>query len=260
MTNTSDALPGSFNSQTGAPSSQAPLSGSIDSNSLSIGLTPPFNFGLAGLGPLPFEVAQSAKPRKKKAGERTRQAKQLPPLLDMDGCASNALFQQALIDDRLVFAPQELGFLPSNYWLDHQVTFGDLVTKFFQRKNNANCRFPHKLYNALTIVAQDPAKYSLLGVSWITDRIFKVDKLIFGRLLGITAIDGGLFHHQGNFPSHGFVELGVADANIEDLALVTDVDRDRVRLFIHSGDMFHKDADEASVTMCRWLTETEPTQ
>jgi hypothetical protein len=92
----------------------------------------------------------------------------------------------------------------------------------------------------------------------VTDRIFKVDKLIFGRLLGITAIDGGLFHHQGNFPSHGFVEMGVEELEIGTTSSVSDVDRDRVRLFIHSGKMFHKNADELSITICKWAADAPP--
>lgn len=42
---------------------------------------------------------------------------------------------------------------------------------------------------------------------WVKDTVFKVDKCVFGRLLGIKSYDGGLFHSQGNFPSHGFREL-----------------------------------------------------
>jgi hypothetical protein len=137
-------------------------------------------------------------------------------------------------------------------------TFADLVTKFFQRKNNANCRFPHKLYNALALVDHSPALFSLIGVQWITDRIFKVDKLVFGRLLGITSIDGGLFHRQGNFPSHGFSELGSTELEglrtVHDLA---DVDQDRVRLIYHKGNGFVKGSNEDAVTKCRWITEPE---
>jgi hypothetical protein len=118
-------------------------------------------------------------------------AKVLPQDLDGDFPWSNAAYDAAVKNPSLIVSPQALGFLPSNYWLNQESTFGDLVTKFFQRKNNANCRFPHKLFNALSVVEKDKSMWNLMGVKWITDAVFKVDKLIFGRLLGITSIDGG---------------------------------------------------------------------
>jgi hypothetical protein len=32
---------------------------------------------------------------------------------------------------------------------------------------------------------------------------------IFAKLLDVKIIDGSLFHHQGNFSSHGFIENGI---------------------------------------------------
>jgi hypothetical protein len=40
----------------------------------------------------------------------------------------------------------------------------NLVTDFFQRKNNANREFSHKLYNALRITAADPFYSGYAGV------------------------------------------------------------------------------------------------
>jgi hypothetical protein len=199
---------------------------------------------------------QSQKPPRAKRGARVRQ---LPPELDTEGPASNAEYSQALVNPSLSFSPHELGFLPSNYWLPEDTTFADFVTKFMQRKNNANCRFPHKLYNALSLVEHTPSFFHLLGVQWVTDRVFKVDKAIFGRVLGIMAVDGGLFHRQGNFPSHGFAELtGSEVERLKALYPLADVDQDRVRLCYHKGDSFAKDSTEDAVTRCKWITEAEP--
>jgi hypothetical protein len=216
-----------------------------------------------GLGPLPpgqllgvpFDLSVPGRKRNPSKNRQPR-LKTLPTDLDIEGPSSNADYQAALADSSLVFSPQALGFLPSNYWLAVDATFSDLVTKFFQRKNNANCRFPHKLYNALALVEHNPMTFHLLGVQWVTDRIFKVDKLIFGRLLGIIAVDGGLFHRQGNFPSHGFAEL--ATSEIEALRSthdLGDVDQDRVRLLYHKFDGFAKGSTEDAVTRCKWITE-----
>lgn len=187
--------------------------------------------------------------------QKAPKAKVMPTELEIEGPTSNEAYQAALNDQNLTVSPQALGFLPSNYWLNLDSTFGDLVTKFFQRKNNANCRFPHKLYNALAIVDQDPKMYNLLGVKWITNEIFKVDKLIFGRVLGISSIDGGLFHRQGNFPSHGFREVSsteLAELKNKFGAELADVDQERIRLLYHEAKMFTKTSNEDSVTKCRW--------
>ncbi|OHT00776.1 hypothetical protein TRFO_07753 [Tritrichomonas foetus] len=193
-------------------------------------------------------------PQQRKAQRKSQpKAKVLPPDLNIEGPSSNKAYKIALVDAQLTVSPQALGFLPSNYWLNLDSTFGDLVTKFFQRKNNANCRFPHKLYNALSIVEQDPKMYNLLGVKWITDTVFKVDKLLFGRVLGISSIDGGLFHQQGNFPSHGFCE--VSGQELEQLKTnynLTDIDQDRVRLMHHPDGLFQKSSNEDDVNRCKW--------
>lgn len=198
--------------------------------------------------------ARTKTPRQKKEPK----PKQLPMDLNIDGPSSNIAFQNAMADGTLCFSPQTLKFLPSNYWIQYESTFNDLVTKFFQRKNNANCRFPHKLHNALSIVDQDDSMYHLLGVKWVDDRVFKVDKLIFGRLLGLSAgsIDGSLFHRQGNFTSHGFVEVTDVDMNhLKQQYNISDVDMDRVRLLHHKDGVFVKGCDEDSVTKCRWDNE-----
>jgi hypothetical protein len=195
----------------------------------------------------------------KKPKPKAPKTKLFPIELEAEGPSSNLAFQAVITNPAIVFSPQELRFLPSNYWLTMEVSFGDLVTKFFQRKNNANCRFPHKLFNALALVDHKPSLFSLIGVRWIAERIFLVDKFIFGRLLGINSIDGGLFHRQGNFPSHGFAEL--AGGELEQVRQrfgLTDVDQDRVRLLYHKGNMFSKTADEDSVNKCKWITEHGP--
>jgi hypothetical protein len=206
---------------------------------------------------LPFDVTVPALPAKK-SKPKVPKAKMLPPELEAEASGSNLAFQAAITNPSLVFSPQELQFLPSNYWLTVDANFGDLVTKFFRRKNNANCRFSHKLFNALALVDHNPSLFHLIGVRWVTDRIFVVDKFIFGRLLGINSIDGGLFHRQGNFPSHGFAELaGPELEQVRQRFGLTDVDQDRVRLLYHRENMFSKTADEDSVSRCKWISDTQ---
>lgn len=213
-----------------------------------------------GLQPVPDPYAAVAPCKRPKRSKQPKE-KVLPPDLDVEGPSSNAAYQATMADPSVTFAPQELGFLPSNYWLNTDTTFNDMVTKFFQRKNNANCRFPHKLYNGLLIVDNSPNMYNLIGVKWVTDKVIKVDKLIFGRLLGISSIDGGLFHKQGNFPSHGFAEVSVDETEkLRHEYDLSDVDLDRVRLMYHKLGMFVKGSDEEAVTKCKWVEEQKPQQ
>jgi hypothetical protein len=181
-----------------------------------------------------------------------------PPDLDVDGPSSNSAFESALTDPTLVCNPRADGFLPSNYWLETQYTFGEVVQSFFQRRNNANCRFPHKLFNALVLVDNDPKFYDLVGVKWVTDRVFKVDKLLFGRLLAVGTVDDALFHHQGMFQTNGFVELSQNDTNaLRDEYDIGDVDQERVRLMFSETNSFYRNCDEAAVSSCGWASETQ---
>lgn len=163
-------------------------------------------------------------------------------------------FKAICQDPEVKFNPSKLGFIPRSYWPDKDFTFGELVTDFFQRKNNANSRFYHKLYNALKIV-DDPFYIEYVGIEWVNDKVLKVDKNIFARLLGIKTIDGSLFHQQGNFPSHGFVELGSQDSlryvTKEDLE---GVDYDKIRLLIHQSGVFTKNCSENTIENCKWIS------
>jgi hypothetical protein len=177
-------------------------------------------------------------------------------LLDNPGPDSNSAYQSATTDPTRTFAPQMLGFLPTTYWLPGSFSFGDLVSKFFQRKNNVNCRFPQKLFNALLMVKSDSTLWPLVGVQWVTDRVFKVDKLVFGRLLGVVSIDGALFHRQGNFPSHGFAELSTSEVTeLKRRMGLDDVDSDRVRLMKHVAGLFARGVAEESIHKCKWGLE-----
>jgi hypothetical protein len=186
--------------------------------------------------------------------KKPSQAKCLPELLSGTGPESNERFEEAMADPVQSISPRMLGFMPSSYWLNTSISFGDLVIKFFHRKNNSACRFPHKLYNALTLVENTPCMFALVGVRWITDTAFLVDKLIFGRLLGIQSFDGGLFHRQGNFPSHGFRSL-----HPDQLAAIQSpgfdsnmVDYDRYRVMEHSTGLFKRAVSDDFFETCKW--------
>jgi hypothetical protein len=157
-------------------------------------------------------------------------------------------FDKAIIDPKLMVNPRSLGFIPSSYWTWQDVRFGEVVADFFRRKNSANCRFIHKLYNALLLTTIDAAFVPLVGILWVSDTILKVNRQVFAKLLGIKAIDGSLFHQQGNFPSHGFVEVEPALVR----QMFPDFDFSTERLMMHAEGKFVRGCTEDDVTACRW--------
>ena len=159
---------------------------------------------------------------------------------------------QVFSDLSIRFNPKELGFLPSDFWKEGEATLGQLCSEFFRRKNNSNCRFPHKLYNALLLSEQNEWLANVVGVEWVDDKTIKVNRERFARLLGIKSIEGSLFNKQGNFPSHGFVEL--------DPIIVKDrfpgFDFLSERLLVHEAGLFVRGCTESEITSCKWSLHT----
>lgn len=161
---------------------------------------------------------------------------------------SDQLYNDLCANRSVTLNPQQLGFIPSFFWPPKDIPFVDLVYDFFQRKNNVNCRFLHKLYNALRMSTVSPVYAEIAGVTWVTPAVIKVNKGQFARLLGIKSIDGSLFHQQGNFTTHGFVELNREQAEVYcphlDLAQVDFAD---VRLLVHQPGIFTSSVTEAQL-------------
>jgi hypothetical protein len=150
--------------------------------------------------------------------------------------------------------PKGLGFIPSSFWTEGDFTLGHIVESFFQKRNTANCRFSHKLFNALRLSTAFPELARHIGVEWITQTVLRVDKFVFARLLKIKAIDGSLFHQQGNFPSHGFVELSENDARADCPSnLLVGVDYEAVRLLRHQDGVITRDCTSKDIENCRWV-------
>jgi hypothetical protein len=198
--------------------------------------------------PVPFCSARpSTTPKTLSFSRRSHGPRQITGAIDQE-------FLRLVLDPAITFNPARLGFIPKSVWTDGKdVKFGDLVTDFFQRKNNANTRFSHKLYNALRITKSDPFYFDFIGVDWISDIVLRVDKRLFAQLLGIKTVDGSLFHRQGNFPSHGFVELTAAEAaDLLSPAALQGVDFDIIRLLVHEERVFVRDATLQAIENCRW--------
>lgn len=161
---------------------------------------------------------------------------------------SSISFQQALVNPAFKFNPRTLGFIPSSFWADKPTSFEQMRADFFTRKNNSNCRFPHKLYNALILSELRPEFVDLVGCQWVDDKTIKINREKFARLLGIKSVEGSLFHKQGNFPSHGFVEVDpqVVRSQFPDFDFTSD------RLLVHKDGVFVRGCSEDDISKCKW--------
>lgn len=138
----------------------------------------------------------------------------------------------------------EIGFVPKSEWPPQLCTLWDLRQMYFTRRNGISRRFDFKLYNALCITKAFPNAYPYVGIMWIGQNIMKVHSQTFAHLLGIHAVQGGLFHKQGNFSRHGFIQ--VHKQSPESLALnidMRDVDDYNVRLFTDQENRFSRDKE-----------------
>jgi hypothetical protein len=93
------------------------------------------------------------------------------PIVGATSGTTDSEFEAACNDQSLRFNPRLLGFIPTAIWPDEEVSFGHVVSEFFQRKNNANCRFPHKLFNALRLTEFSPDYPRLTGLQWLNDHM-----------------------------------------------------------------------------------------
>jgi hypothetical protein len=175
------------------------------------------------------------------------------------GAPSDVEFDQILRDSRVRMNPKLFGFIPMSFWPNQEVTFGALVASFFQRRNVAGCRFTHKLFNALRIGAVYPNIRRYLGVEWITRTVLRVDKKVFGRLLSVKVVNSAFFYQQGNFPSHGFVEMGPVEAQKTlPPELLEGVDFERVRLLTHQDGVFTAESSDTDIENCKWINNRRP--
>jgi len=178
-----------------------------------------------------------------------------PPISPPEPGSNDEAFYNLCNDREFTINPRRLGFIPSSFWPDQEFVFGDVVVDFFQRKNNANCRFSHKLFNAIQISKLVPNMLQYTGVEWVGPLVLKVNKKQFARLLGIHSIDGSLFHQQGNFTTHGFNEVGGEEAkSLIGEEAFTAMDFETVRLLIHQQKIFIRDCTEEDLDKCKWVS------
>lgn len=143
-----------------------------------------------------------------------------------------------------IIYPQELHFIPTSEWNSQAYSLIDLRLLFFTRRNGIGRVFPIKLYHALLITKKFPDSYWYTGVMWVTETVMKVNAHVFANLLGIHAVQGGLFHKQGNFTRHQFTQIMIQNSpQFQAMPECADVDDFSVRLFTDPQNRFSRDTE-----------------
>lgn len=112
------------------------------------------------------------------------------------------------IHDRL-FNPHDIGLVPQRFWSKYNmdISITEFMNMNLQSRRNRHSRFEYRIYNILRLTLLNPELVLILGASWISDTVFWVTKNILADALNVTrCANGALFHRQGNFPCHGFIE------------------------------------------------------
>lgn len=161
-----------------------------------------------------------------------------------------------------IIDPIALGFIPKATWSTwKQTSVTSLHESYFSKKNSVSRRFEHKLWNCLRITTAFPNLAKIIGVVWVNNRIIKVYKKPFAKFLSINCVDGGLFHKQGNFTRHGFLDLNEQDAQRElPPEAYSDVDYRDVHLICHESGQFTTDSTEESIANCKWVDPAPTTR
>jgi hypothetical protein len=148
--------------------------------------------------------------------------------------------------------PVDLGFVPSPRWRRGAVLLADVTNEFFRARSSKVLTFEQKLWNALALTNRDPLLYPTVGVKWVTERVLKVNRDVFGRFINVTRPAAALFNNQGSLLTHGFIEIARRDVHGIEENDAEDIDESIVRLFRHAADVFRIGAREDQVLGCRY--------
>lgn len=115
---------------------------------------------------------------------------------------------------------------------------------YFTRRNGAARQFDYKLYNALCISKRFPESFPFVGAKWVSNTVIKINAPVIANLLGIHAVQGGLFHKQGNFTRHGYQHVYLQHLDsLKNDPQCADVDEYNIRLFVDTLNRFTRDGE-----------------
>lgn len=189
-------------------------------------------------------VQSTPEKQKREAGRQPARYGQAPaPGQSMSGRTSQPMTPGSTL--ARVIQPYELSMVPVEDWKPgQQVTLGSIIGTHFRARSTRRLRFEHKLWNGLCLTKHYPDLIDVIGVTWESKDIIRVDRVVFGSLLGLTRPTAALFNPQGSFQSHGFQEVNI-DESITEFQ--------NVRFFRHRSGEFTRDSTREDLIRCKWI-------
>ena len=155
-------------------------------------------------------------------------------------------FTAALASDELILNPFQLQFEPQSFWIEvsQDFTFGMLVNKFFRANKTRITKFIYKLYDMLLITSKMPIYKGIVGVNWVTYKIFSVNIQCIAAMLNIpqSSIDSYLFGPTGHFTTLNFAQITPSNFQEAGLSSFPDISEPNIILMFHRDQRFvHKE-------------------
>lgn len=152
------------------------------------------------------------------------------------------LFSSAMSDKTLILNPYQLKLEPISFWEENQndFTFEKLVNTFFRIDKNRVAKFIYKLYDMLLITKKMPMLKGIIGVNWITNRIFSVNVNCISSMLNLvpSTADFILFGENQAFHQHGFCEVTPDNYQMAGLGSFPEYQENGVKFLFHNEHKF----------------------
>lgn len=175
-------------------------------------------------------------------------------------------FEEAYNDPTIVLNPVALSLLPEKYWSQQSqtMTFAQIVKEYFKQNRTQNSTFMLKLYNLLLISSQIPKLQRAIGVRWVNDSVIELSRSALINIFNVreSTVDGSMFHRQGNFPTHRFIEI--TDTNFQQMGFLEYGQMPRVpgdtKFFIHEPRVFtRRPMTEGELRSIKYSNEAKKT-
>ena len=168
-------------------------------------------------------------------------------------------FEEAYSNKALTINPFELELVPRSYWfhLPREIVFKSIIDDYFKQKRCKYGTFIFKLYNILVITSKIPALEFAMGARWVGPRVIEVSRKGVLNVFNIQEknVDGALFHKQGNFQTHNFIEISMNNYKEYEFYSykVNNNTEDVIRYYAHAPNIFtHRIISEEELSQIRY--------
>ena len=173
-------------------------------------------------------------------------------------------FEDVYNDETCIINPTAIHLLPEKYWSQQPptLTFAQIVNSYFKQNRTQNSTFMLKLYNLLLISINYPILENALGVRWANDNVIEISRSGLVNIFNLreNTVDGSMFHRQGNFPTHKFIEIN--ESNFQQFGFYEYPKMPRIqgdtKFFMHEPHIFtRRPMTEAELKSIKYSNEAK---